>query len=212
MGQMVLALDSRTFEKAVETCLKVLDQPGAVLLVPTETVYGLCCRWNDATAKEQIFKMKNREPGKPFQMLCANREQAKEAGVHWFPNLETVCQTFCPGPLTIVAATGDPHKTIGFRIPDHPFIQRILDQIGDPLAATSANRSGHPPALSVADALAQLSGTPDLCIDGGPLDPGARASTVVEITPETIRILRPGPISETAILDAIKIGHPLPVA
>jgi L-threonylcarbamoyladenylate synthase len=147
--------------------------------------------------------MKGREKGKPLQMLCRTPEQARAAGVVWTSRLEAVYRAFCPGPLTIVASCANSGETIGFRVPDHPFMLAFLDRLGAPLAATSANRSGAPPALDVAEALAQLAHSPDICIDGGAIPLGSIASTVVEMMTDGIRILRPGPISEDAIRAAV---------
>ncbi|MDD3118472.1 MAG: Sua5/YciO/YrdC/YwlC family protein, partial [Victivallales bacterium] len=89
--------------------------------------------------------------------------------------------------------------TVGFRIPDHPLILRLLRQLDFPLASTSANRSGRPNAQTVTQALAELSGTPDAVVDAGPLPAAARASTVIDLSGKSWRILREGPISAAAV-------------
>ena len=79
-----------------------------------------------------------------------------------------------------------------FRVPDHPLILAVLRRIGCPLAQTSANHSGHPNALTVQAALAELSGDAALAVDGGPIAPDALASTVVDATGKEPRVLRRG--------------------
>ena len=104
-----------------------------------------------------------------------------------------------PGPLTLVVPDGH-GSTFGFRIPDHPFILALLSEVRMPLASTSANLSGEPPALNVPDALRSIDGTPDLVVDGGPIAPGSPASTVIQVGEDgTWKILRPGPVSEEAV-------------
>ena len=86
--------------------------------------------------------------------------------------------------------------SIGLRIPAHPFLLRLLRELGEPLAATSANLSGQPSASTATEALRSLNGQPDLVIDGGlvSITAGA-ASTVVSLLDKNIRILREGPIT-----------------
>ena len=81
---------------------------------------------------------------------------------------------------------------MGFRVPDHPFVLELLRRVGCPLAQTSANHSGHPNALTVGRALAELSGDLSLAVDGGAISADALASTVVDATGSSPRILRQG--------------------
>jgi len=189
-------------KEIVEACVKQLNEPGAVLLLPTETVYGLVCRWSDDAAKKRIYALKDRDESKPFQMMISSVEQLEAFDVNVFPSAKTVTETFCPGPITILI----PHDgaKVGYRIPDHELFLQILSKVGEPLAATSANLSGDPLALTVADATNRLNGTPDIIVDAGKLPEGAMASTVVDVTPESFSIVRPGPITEQDISNCLK--------
>ncbi|MCK4982714.1 MAG: Sua5/YciO/YrdC/YwlC family protein, partial [Victivallaceae bacterium] len=102
------------------------------------------------------------------------------------------------------APAGD---TLGFRIPDHPFILELLQKLSYPLASTSANRSGEPNALDVDAALAMLDGEPDVAIDGGAIPHDRQASTVVMALDDSMKILRRGPVSEAQLYSAIKSGY-----
>jgi L-threonylcarbamoyladenylate synthase len=192
MKAVDLALESSARE-ALASCIDALLQPGGVIIIPTETVYGLACRWIDAAARERICGMKGREAEKPMQMLAPDLDAAFAAGVLDDPAVRRLAERFCPGPLTIVqrdVAGG----TIGFRIPDHFFVLALLRELREPLAATSANRSGEPPATALAEALAHLAMPPDVAVDGGIVAASALASTVVDLSVVPWRILREGPI------------------
>ena len=197
--------DLRTDETAeiINSCLEALKQPGAVLLIPTETVYGLVCRWDDKTAVERIYELKGREKGKPLALFVDSVDTLKKFDFYLNENAKKLASKLCPGALTIVVPTptGD---TLGFRIPDHPFVLKLLREIGFPLASTSANRSGEPNALSVDAALAMLDGEPDVVLDGGVIPPDRLASTVVMALDDELKILRQGPLSEKQLNSAVE--------
>lgn len=186
----------------IAACAAALKIPGAVLLVPTETVYGLVCRRDDKKAVRRIYELKGREPGKPLAWFADSVGTLKKFGVPLNRNAEKLAAEFCPGALTVVVPLPG-GNTVGFRIPDHPFMLALLKELGCLLASTSANRSGEPDALNVKAALAMLAGEVDIAVDGGAIPPGRRASTVVLALENELRILRPGPITETQLYSAI---------
>lgn len=178
---------------ALNAAAAVLARPGAVVLLPTETVYGLVCRAGDPAGIERIYQLKGRDRSKPLALFAADYRDLAAIGVELDGPAGALAAKYCPGPITIVARsrTGG---TVGFRVPDHPFTLALLRKIGAPLASTSANRSGEPNARSVAAALAMLDGGVDLAIDGGEISPDALASTVVDATENEPKVLRQGPI------------------
>ena len=176
---------------AADAALAALSEPGAVILVPTETVYGLVCRADDAAAVRRIYDLKVRSDSKPLGWFVADWRCLSRFGVRLEGLPAELAAKHCPGPITIIAPRTD-GTTVGFRIPDHPFVLELLRRIGCPLAQTSANRSGCPNVLTVEEALAELSGELSLAVDGGPIQPGALASTVVDATGSAPRILRQG--------------------
>ncbi len=178
---------------------EILKKPGAVLLVPTETVYGLVCNWQDDLARERIYKLKARDGKKPLAMFAASPEMAEKSGALLNDDAKLLLEKFAPGPITVIAPGSGKYPTIGVRIPDHPLVLELLKRSNMALASTSANASGMPNVLSISDALAQLDGEVDLAIDGGTLPEDAAASTVVTVCEKPCRILRQGPISECAI-------------
>ena len=178
----------------------VLRKPGAVILVPTETVYGLVCRAQDKAACARIFELKQRPESKLIGWFVSGSSMLKKHGVIINASAEKLLEKYAPGALTLISktASGD---TQGYRVPDHPLLQAILAEVDEPLAQTSANSSGNPDARSCDEAISQLHGEVDWFFDGGGLDASACASTVVDTTCQPVKILRQGSI---AIDDALK--------
>jgi L-threonylcarbamoyladenylate synthase len=192
----------RNFAEAVQAACDALSVPGSVLLIPTETVYGLVCRWDDAAAREKIYALKERDGRKPLAMFAADADALTGAGVELDGAPRRLLLRFTPGPITIIAPNRD-GSTTGFRIPDHPFVKALLSACGTPLASTSANHSGSPNALSVTEALSDLAGELELAIDAGSIPADSQASTVVDASkPGICRVLREGPIPADAVLAA----------
>ena len=187
-------------ETAVTEAVRLLNRPRSVLLVPTETVYGLVCSWNDQAARTRIYELKHRAENKPFAAFIPTPDALPPEAV--FPEAaRKLARKFCPGPITLVVPERN-GGTFGFRIPDHPFIRELLKAYGGTLASTSANYSGMEPARDVEYALQSIDGEVDLAVDGGALAPDSPASTVVQIFADsTWRILRQGPITAEQIAE-----------
>ena len=188
---MIISLNG---ECGIESCARrvarVLETPGAVALVPTETVYGLVARVDDPAAYNRIFELKQRSAAKVLGWFVPDWKDLARYGVQMAGLPEKVAEKYCPGPVTIIAPlTGG--GTLGFRSPDHPFLKALLALTG-PLYQTSANLSGQPDPRDVDSALAELSGTPAVAVDGGVLPAGACGSTIVDAAGEELKILRQG--------------------
>jgi len=171
-----------------------------VIAAPTETVYGLMTLWGNEDGRERIFLLKDRPADKRLQMLAPDLELVAKHSVVIDPRLRALAQAFWPGPLTVVCPAA-PGGSVGVRLPDHEFTRELLGLLGVPLAATSANRSGRPPAFEADQAVAGLLGKPDLLVDGGRT--AGLASTVVSLLAAELEILRPGPISEEALRETL---------
>ena len=184
-------LDRVGVAEAARLAAEALKRPGAVLLLPTETVYGLVCRADDAAAVAKIYDLKDRDRSKLLGWFVGDWRKLAEYGVELEGLPSELAEKYCPGPITIIARK-KAGGTLGFRVPDYPLILEILKLAGVPLAQTSANHSGHPNALTVQAALAELSGDAALAVDGGPIAPDALASTVVDATGKEPRVLRRG--------------------
>lgn len=185
--------DGENTAAVADAVQNALRKPGAVVLIPTETVYGLICNAGDAEAVRKIYALKDRAESKPLSWFVADWRTLDRYGVRTDGLPARLAERFCPGAITIIAPADD-GSTIGFRIPDHPLVLEILRRVKTPLASTSANRSGSPNALTVTEALDELHGDVDLAVDGGAIPRDAQASTVVDATGEKARILRQGPL------------------
>jgi tRNA threonylcarbamoyl adenosine modification protein (Sua5/YciO/YrdC/YwlC family) len=195
----------KDYSLLVSECITCLAEEAGVILLPTDTVYGLVCDWENQAARDKIYRLKQRDRDKPLQMLIPELSYLGNRGITPFPALKKVVSSFCPGPLTIVVSVPGQNQKIGFRIPEHELVLKLLRTYKRPLAATSANLSGEAPLLSADEALAKFAEAPDLVIDGGRLPEGARASTVVELSPNGhFTVLRPGPISARQLADALE--------
>lgn len=185
-------------ERAVERAAKALLGGGLVVL-PTETVYGLAALASDPHATRALFARKGRGAEVPVAVLCADAEQALALTVAAPPLAHDLAAAHWPGALTMVLprrpglgwALGEPTETIGLRCPDHDLVRALAARVG-PLATTSANRHGQPTPRSATEAADQLLGPVDLVIDGGAL--GGTPSTVVDLTGEAPRVLRQGAV------------------
>lgn len=175
---------------------------GGLVAFPTDTVYGLGAMvWNPASVA-QIYWAKQRPAEKAIPVLLASLEQIALLGVDVSDRVRLLADRFWPGPLTLVLACG-PHvpanvtagtQTVAVRIPAHPIAVRLFELAGQPLAVTSANRSGRANPLTADDVAAQLDGRIDAVVDGGAC-PGGRPSTVLDLTASPPRILRQGPVT-----------------
>ena len=188
---------------AAEVFREVLRRDDGVLLVPTETVYGLVCDASHEAARAKIYEMKRRPASKLLTLFFASRQAAEAAFPAMPETAKRFAAAFCPGPVTLIVPDGDAFT--GFRIPDHPALLNLLKSCGRPLASTSANLSGQPPAHTVDEALASLAFPPDGVLDGGAIPPESAASTVIKVERDGAwSILRPGPVTEDMLLAALK--------
>jgi L-threonylcarbamoyladenylate synthase len=188
---------------AAEVFREVLRRDDGVLLVPTETVYGLVCDASHEAARAKIYEMKRRPASKLLTLFFASREAVEAAFPAMPETAKRFAAAFCPGPVTLIVPDGDAFT--GFRIPDHPALLNLLKAYGRPLASTSANLSGQPPAHTVDEALASLAIPPDGVLDGGAIPPDSAASTVIKVERDGAwSILRPGPVTEDMLRAALK--------
>jgi L-threonylcarbamoyladenylate synthase len=176
---------------------------GGVVVVPTESTYGLGVDPANAAAVTRVFELKMRPPDRALPVVCCDWQQVRD-----LVRIPDACRVrlsrIWPAALTVIApcqrrlpaATGD---TLAVRIPGHPLLRALLYRVG-PLTATSANRHGVPACIDVDGALASLAGDPDLVLDGGPLA-GGRASTLVDLTLDPPRVIRVGPVAWEQVFD-----------
>ena len=168
---------------------------GAIVALPTDTVYGVACRRDDQRALDRLFALKRRPVDRQVPVLLAALDGARELGLDVDTRAECLAQSFWPGALTVVMPRHEQNDTVGVRAPDHAVALALLRLTG-PLRVTSANLSGEPDAVTADEVARAFAGSELLAaiVDGG-RTPGGRPSTVVDLTRDPAVLLREGPIS-----------------
>jgi len=170
---------------------------GGVVVIPTDTVYGLAAHPTQAAAVQRLYTIKGRPENKPIALLAADTNAITRFGARLSPVAEKLATAFWPGALTLVLACAQGPDE-GFRVPAHEWTRTLLAACGGVLRVTSANLSGSMPAVRAVAALQSAGLAADLVIDDGD-SPGGVASTVVRVIEDRVAILRAGAISEEAI-------------
>lgn len=189
----------RTYSKEEINAVADALQNHKIIALPTDTVYGVGVMYGDLKDLQRLKNAKHRPETKPIPMMVSSIEHMEQVAVV-DERVKKIAEHFLPGALTLVlrvkeevpAEYTNGLETIAVRIPDEPFILRVIDELNTPLLVTSANQSGAKTALTSDDVLEQL---PD--IDGLVLGKcrALQASTIVDCTQEKLKILRPGPIT-----------------
>lgn len=178
---------------------------GRLVVMPTDTVYGLAADAFDSVAVDALLSAKGRGRDMPVGVLVGSWHTI-EGLVYSMPaGARELIRAFWPGALSLVVVQapslqwdlGDAHGTVMLRMPLHPVAIELLREAG-PLAVSSANVSGQPPAVDADEARRQLGDRVDVYLDAGPSEQQA-ASTIVDLTGASPRILRPGPVSTEQI-------------
>lgn len=175
---------------------------GGLVAFPTETVYGLGALALDEHAVARIFTAKGRPVSDPLIIHLREPAQAAPLVADFPPLAERLASAFWPGPLTLVLPKSDlvpgivtaGGGTVALRIPNHPVALVLLEAVGAPIAAPSANRFGRISPTRAGHVLTELGGRIEILLDGGPTGHGLE-STVLDLTSIPPRILRPGAIT-----------------
>ena len=180
---------------------------GQLVMLPTETVYGLAADAGNAEAVARIYEAKGRPRFNPLIAHVTDLEAAERVAV-LDERARALARAFWPGPLTLVApARADGGvcdlaraglDTVAVRAPAHPLAQGLLAVFGGPVVAPSANRSGRPSPTTLADAMEETGDAVAAALDGGPCRVGLE-STVVACLDGPLRLLRAGGLERDAI-------------
>ncbi|MEX1300488.1 MAG: L-threonylcarbamoyladenylate synthase [Desulfotignum sp.] len=197
---------------AIHRAAEAVKNKGVVIF-PTQCLYGLAADAGDPAALNKIFRIKKRPETNPILVLIHSQTDLENLVSHIPDAAQKLMQAFWPGSLTLVfearpdvsdlltAGTGK----IGIRVPAHPVARALVKAAGRPVTGTSANLSGTPGCSCIQNIPHKLIQAVDLVLDAGPLQ-GGTGSTVVDITCELPRILRPGAISMDMIRRITKNG------
>lgn len=179
---------------------------GGLVVIPTETVYGLGADAFNERAVKSIFEAKGRPQDNPLIVHIADMAQLADIAAEVTDTARALMDAFWPGPLSVIVkksaripmAVSAGLSTVAVRMPQNELAREIIAAAGVPIAAPSANRSGKPSPTLAMHAYEDLCGRVPLIIDGGPCAVGVE-STVVDATGETPVILRPGDITPEMI-------------
>ncbi|UXR65426.1 L-threonylcarbamoyladenylate synthase [Bdellovibrio bacteriovorus] len=166
---------------------KIILEEGGVIGFPTETVYGLAARIDIPSAIEKIFTTKERPFFDPLIVHVASIEQAKKVTAFWGPATQALADAFWPGPLTMVLPR-DPSvnamitsglESVGIRMPNHPLALELLQQVGVPLAAPSANKFGRTSPTSASHVRVEFRNENVFVVDGGDCEIGIESTVLL---------------------------------
>ena len=176
-------------------------EAGDLVVMPTDTVYGLAADAFKADAVQRLLDAKGRGRDMPPPVLISVVESLDALATDVPDNGRKLCEEFWPGPLTVICHAqtslmwdlGETQGTVALRVPDHENTRELLSRTG-PLAVSSANKSGQPAALDVYDAEEQLGESVAVYLDGGEAT-GGQPSTIVDLTGDTPRVIRIGALT-----------------
>jgi L-threonylcarbamoyladenylate synthase len=178
---------------------------GQLVVLPTDTVYGIAADAFKADAVQRLLEAKGRGRDMPPPVLISAVETLDALATSVSDAARALCEEFWPGALTVICLAqsslmwdlGETKGTVALRVPDHENTRELLSRTG-PLAVSSANISGKPAATDVYDAERQLGDAVRIYLDGGPVTDAAEnalPSTIVDVTGEVPRVIRLGAIS-----------------
>ncbi|MDX2066656.1 MAG: L-threonylcarbamoyladenylate synthase [Fimbriimonadaceae bacterium] len=188
---------------------------GQLVVMPTETVYGLAADATSELALKRVFAAKGRPATHPLIAHIADYDMLAALTDDWTPIADALAARFWPGPLTIVVpkrATVSPiltggHDTVAVRMPSHPVALRLIAAVGRPLAAPSAN-----PFMALTPTRAEHVDTTLLAqtwgvLDGGPCEHGIESTVVTVSDAGTIAVLRPGAVSRADLAEIAPVAE-----
>lgn len=181
----------------------------ALIVMPTDTVYGLAADAFDPTAVRRLFRAKGRSRRMPIPVLVGSRDTMRALATNVTPDTLELARKFWPGALTLICRQqpslswdlGDSRGTVALRMPDHPDTLALLQDHG-PLAVTSANLTGEPPATTAQEAFEMLGESVDVYLDAGPT-PGSVPSTIIDATGDELVMVRQGLITLDQLREVI---------
>ena len=206
-------MDTQIISAAAPDCAQQaasIIKDGGLVALPTETVYGLGANGLDPEAVAKIFQVKGRPQDNPLILHVADPAQMDSLCHHIPESAYRLAEKFWPGPLTMVLPARDliPKcttaglPTVAVRCPDSEITRKIIALAGVPVAAPSANISGKPSTTTAQHVFDDHNGKIPMIVDDGPCRVGVE-STIVDLTEQRPRLLRPGGITPEQLLDVL---------
>lgn len=210
----MVELDQTMTPKITSQCSREIDEAlqyltsGGVVVLSTDTLYGLAADVFSQTALQRVFTIKGRASDLALPVLVSGWQMVAMVASHRSDVARRLAERYWPGPLTLVLpkltglsslVTGG-RDTVAVRSPEHWVPQQIITRLGRPITGTSANRSGEPNPQSLDEVRGQLGDSADYIISCGPVPMGT-ASTIVDVTGGSPKLIREGVISFQEILE-----------
>ncbi len=207
------ATDPNTWGPSIDEAVNAVSR-GELVVLPTDTVYGLGCDAFSLPAVRALLAAKGRGPQMPPPVLIADLRTLDGLATGVPDQARSLAAAFWPGALTLIVSAqpslawdlGETHGTVALRVPNHPAALALLRRTG-PLAVSSANKTGKPAARSAKQAVDQLGGAVAVYLDGGRT--GAPVpSTIVDATGETLRLVRAGALGLATLREVAEVAEP----
>jgi len=207
------ASDPTTWGPALDEAVNVLSRGGLVVL-PTDTVYGIAADAFTPPAVQALLDAKGRGRQMPPPVLIGDVRTLDGLATDVHAGARALAEAFWPGGLTLIVRAqpslawdlGETRGTVALRVPDHETARALLRRTG-PLAVSSANRTGSPAAVTAQEAYDQLGDSVAAYLDGGDA-PGQVASTIVDATGPTLRLVRAGALSLEQLNEVTPVEGP----
>jgi L-threonylcarbamoyladenylate synthase len=175
-----------------------LRQPGAVGIIPTDTLYGLAARAEDSVAVERLYALKNRQQ-QPGTLIAASIDQLEKLGLK--RRYLTAVEHYWPDAVSVIIPCADPalrylHQgkmSLAVRLPKRTELRELLEATG-PLLTSSANHPGEPPAINSEQAQQYFGEQVDLYVDGGDLS-DHQPSTIIRVVDDAVEVIREGAVT-----------------
>lgn len=214
MPAYLLNIKETPEKEAVQITVNAFRE-GKLVIVPTETVYGIGALASHSDAVDRLVRLKKRQKGHVLPIALSGSDALRR----YVPNIDLMSERLArrcwPGPLTLSLEGMDPESEfrkfskeveewtmpcgrVGIRVPNHPFLLRVLEELHEPIVLTSANYSGHSPVKTGIAAQSELGDGVDLILNDGPAMYGT-PSTVLQVTDKKIIIIREGALSKENI-------------
>jgi L-threonylcarbamoyladenylate synthase len=201
LGKIKLSTEKKpNFDSAIEYL-----NSGKIVIYPTETLYGMGVDAQNPKAIELLFQIKKRSLNKPVSVLISSRKEIGKYCKNISPIAQILIQHFWPGPLTLILNSDffpkgiSENGKVGFRVSSHPLVQNFLLKYGRPITTTSANISNKETPNEPMEFFSMFPKDSFVLIQEIKPSRPAAASTVIDCSGESYKILREGPISEDKI-------------
>lgn len=211
MSRIYDCSDPETRELGLEATLNAV-KGGRLVVMPTDTVYGIGCDAFNNDAVARLLSAKNRGPDMPLGVLVGSWDTIAGLVAEYPDTARTLVEAFWPGSLSIIIKQapslpwnlGDTRGTVMLRMPLQPIAIDLLSKTG-PMAVSSANISGQPPATTAQEAKAQLGDKVNTYLDAGPASIGV-PSTIVDLSSGAPKVVREGAIPVQRIAEVLEVS------